>query len=152
MGRSAVSNGRSVFLPDSASTLRKVRRYRDILAEMVDDLGGMGVLSEAQRQMCRRAVTMAMQCEAWDAAAAASETVDWDLYSRVSGHLRRIFETLGLERKPRPDVAPSLYEIAQDIRAGKVIEARRKVIDGLNGSPKTGEGASSAFPDHTAAE
>ncbi len=114
-----VSNGRRAFLPESASALRKARRYRDILSLMVDDLGGAGVLSEAQRQLCRRAVTMALQCEAWDAAAAAGERVDWDLYSRLSGHLRRIFEATGLERKPRTDVAPTLYEIAADIHAAK---------------------------------
>ncbi len=119
MGMSAVSNGKSVFLPDSSSALRKVRRYSDILAEMISDLGGADVLSEAQRQLCRRAVTMALQCEHWDAAAASGEMVDWDQYSRVAGHLRRIFETLGLERKPRTDVAPTLYEIAADIHAAK---------------------------------
>jgi hypothetical protein len=57
MGRSAVSNGTATFLPESASTLRKARRYRDVLAELVSDLGGNGRLSEAQRQLCRRAAT-----------------------------------------------------------------------------------------------
>jgi hypothetical protein len=43
--------------------------------------------------LCRRAVTPALQCEHWDAAA-AGQKVDWDLYSRSSGQFRRIFETL----------------------------------------------------------
>jgi hypothetical protein len=100
-GRSVVSNGRAAFLPDGASALRKARRYRDILAELISDLGGNDVLSEAQRQLCRRAVTPALQCEHWDAAAAAGETVDWDLYSRTTNTLRRTLEALGVARRPR---------------------------------------------------
>jgi hypothetical protein len=105
-GRSIVSNGKAAFLPGSATALRKARRYRDILAELIADLGGNSILSEAQRQLCRRAATLALQCEHWDAAAADGAAVDWDLYSRTSGHLRRIFETLGIERKQR-DVSTS---------------------------------------------
>jgi hypothetical protein len=100
-GRSAVSNGRGTFLPDSASLLRKARRYRDILNEMISDMGGEDLLSEAQRQLVRRAVTMSLQCEHWDHAAASGERVDWDLYSRTTNTLRRTLEAIGLQRVPR---------------------------------------------------
>ena len=86
--------------------LRKTCRYRDVLGELVSDLGGDDLLSEAQRQLCRRATTLALQCEHWDAAAASGESVDWDLYARTSGHLRRIFETIGLERRARVVSSP----------------------------------------------
>jgi hypothetical protein len=95
MGRSAVTTGNADFLPSSASVLRKARRYRDILAELVSDLGGDACLSEAQRQLCRRAVTLSLQCEHWDAAAAAGKDVDWDLYSRTTNTLRRVLEAIG---------------------------------------------------------
>jgi len=117
-GRSIVTNGIAAFLPASASVLRKARRFRDVLAELTCDLGGDDRLSEAQRQLCRRAATLALQCEHWDAAAASGETVDWDLYSRTSGHLRRIFETLGVERKAR-DVGPTLEGVVASIHRKK---------------------------------
>ncbi len=96
-----MTNGRDPFLPESSSVLRKTRRYRDVFDALVSDLGGNDFLSEAQIQMCRTAATMALQREHWDAAAAAGETIDWDLYGRLAGHLRRIFEVLGIERKQR---------------------------------------------------
>jgi hypothetical protein len=101
MGRSAVSNGTQAFLPESASLLRKTRRYRNVLGQIVSDRGGEDLLSEAQKQLCRRAVTMSLQCEHWDAAAAAGQEVDWDLYSRTTNTLRRTLEPLGLQRVPR---------------------------------------------------
>ena len=40
------------------------RRFRDILAEIISDLGGHdGGLSEAQRQLARRCATIAIACE-----------------------------------------------------------------------------------------
>jgi hypothetical protein len=97
-GRSVVSNGRAAFLPESASALRKARRYRDVMASLVSDLGGAEILSEAQVQLIRRATTISLQCEAWDAAAAAGQPVDWDLYGRTTNTLRRTLEATGLHR------------------------------------------------------
>jgi hypothetical protein len=39
-------------------------------------------------------------------------------YGRASSHLRRLFETLGITRKPR-DVTPTLGDIALEIEAEK---------------------------------
>ena len=40
------------------------RLFRDILAEIISDLGGHdGGLSEAQRQLARRCATIAIACE-----------------------------------------------------------------------------------------
>ena len=69
---------------------------------MIADMGGADLLSEAQRQLVRRAVTMALQCEHWDHAAASGEAVDWDLYSRTTNTLRRTLEAIGLKRVARP--------------------------------------------------
>jgi hypothetical protein len=38
--------------------------------------------------------------------------VDLDVYNRLAGNLRRLFETLGLERKSR-DVTPTLQSYLQ---------------------------------------
>jgi hypothetical protein len=39
-------------------------------------------------------------CEALEARMSAGEQVDLDSYGRAASHLRRILETLGIERKP----------------------------------------------------
>jgi hypothetical protein len=56
--RSRVSNGKAVFL-DSVDGRRSAlaRRYRDILAQLVSDIGGDP--SEAESIICRRAATLA---------------------------------------------------------------------------------------------
>ena len=44
------------------------------------------------------------------------ESVDLDVFTRTASHLRRIFETLGIERKPRnvtPKLADYLSEAAE---------------------------------------
>jgi hypothetical protein len=54
--RSAVSNGARLFVTPPGDTAW-ARRFRDVLAEIVSDLGGPDMLSEGQRQLARRAAT-----------------------------------------------------------------------------------------------
>jgi len=49
---------------------------------------------------------------------ATQTAVDLDSYGRCAGHLRRLFETLGVERRPR-DVSPTLADIVAEIAAAK---------------------------------
>jgi hypothetical protein len=46
------------------------------------------------------------------------EEVDLDRFGRAASHLRRIFETLGLERKPKTINPPSIEEYARHVRNG----------------------------------
>jgi hypothetical protein len=66
-------------------------------------------LSDAQLSLIRRAAAIECELERLDAMLSRGEQVDMDAYARVSGHLRRLFETLGLERRQR-DVTESLDE------------------------------------------
>src|SRR5215470_6546818 len=80
------------------------RRMRDLIQEHVSDLGGSSGLSEAQRQLIKRAATLETALEILDAkfaAAEAAEVADLDAYSRISGNYRRLIEALGLRRVPR---------------------------------------------------
>jgi hypothetical protein len=67
------------------------------------------VLSEAQLSLIRRASAIECELEQLDGALSMGQPVDLDVYGRVSGHLRRLFETLGVKRQPR-DVNMSLQE------------------------------------------
>jgi hypothetical protein len=78
-------------------------------------LGGSDVLSEAQFSLIRRAAAIECELERLDAMLSRNEHVDLGEYGRAASHLRRLFETLGLERRPRDVTPPSLpHYLAQD--------------------------------------
>jgi hypothetical protein len=78
--RSRVSNGKDMLLEgvDGRSVL--ARRYRNILAQLVSDLGGDP--SEAQSIIARRATTLAVWCEQTEAKAAAGEVLNVTEFTR----------------------------------------------------------------------
>lgn len=105
---SAVTSGRKLFVdgdPNSAWS----RRFRDLMAGHVADMGGAGTLSHAQQSLVRRASTIECELELMEGQLSMGMPVDLDIFTRSSSHLRRILETLGVERKPR-DVTPTLEE------------------------------------------
>jgi hypothetical protein len=106
--RSAVTSGRQLFIdgdPRSAWS----RRYDDLVVGHVNDRGGTDMLSDAQFSLIRRAASIECELERLDAQLSRGQFVDMDAYARVAGHLRRLFETLGLERHARSvnDIARS---------------------------------------------
>lgn len=107
--RSAVTNGSSAFLPGVDQRSAIARRFRDVLSEIVSDMGGGEGLSEGQRQLARRAATICVQCERMEAQAASGEEIDMELYGRLADRLGRTFQRLGLKRVAR-DVTPDLND------------------------------------------
>ena len=99
--RSAVSNGSTLFVEDVDGRSREARRFRDVLAEIVSDLGGADRLSEAQRQLARRCALIATECERLEARAVAGEGIDLDLFGTLTDRLGRAFQRLGIKRVPR---------------------------------------------------
>jgi hypothetical protein len=98
--RSAVTSGRQMFVqgdPNSAWS----RRYHDLVVRHIGDLGGRDMLSEAQLSLIRRATSIECELERLDAMLSTGAEVDLDAYGRASSHLRRLFETLGIERRAR---------------------------------------------------
>jgi len=109
--RSAITNG-SVLLPDVDGRSLWVRRFRDLLALHLDDLGGADIASEAQKAIARRAACLIVELERLEqrfATQGASEGGQLDQYQRVSNTLRRLLESLGLERRQR-DVTPGVRQ------------------------------------------
>lgn len=107
--RSRVTNGSEV-LPGVDGRSAWVRRLRDLINLHVSDLGGDANVSEAERSLVRRAATLTVELERMEAGfatAGEARASDLDLYQRTAGNLRRILESLGLERRQR-DVTPSL--------------------------------------------
>jgi hypothetical protein len=98
--RSQATSGRRVFV-DGDGNSRWARRYRDLIAAHCQDLGGVDLLSEAQLSLIRRASAIELELEQAEGKLSMGEAVDLDSFTRAASHLRRLFETLGLERKAR---------------------------------------------------
>ena len=107
--RSAVTSGRKAFIagdPNSAWA----RRFHDLVMGHVSDLGGRSTMSEAQFALCKRAAGLECELEQMEGRMSQGEEINLDSYGRAASHLRRILETLGLERKAR-DVTPDGVEL-----------------------------------------
>jgi hypothetical protein len=106
--RSAVSNGKRLHVVAPGDT-KWARRFRDVLAQIISDLGGFDILSEGQKQLARRCATISIACERMEGEAAAGAAIDLDAYGTLTDRLGRTFQRLGLERRMH-DVTPSLNE------------------------------------------
>jgi hypothetical protein len=104
-GRSRITNG-SAFLPkghDGRSAW--VRRCKDIIAEHTADKGGQSNISAGEASIIRRISALTTELEILESRFAKANgnatTSDLDLYIRGSGALRRLLETIGLDRRAR---------------------------------------------------
>jgi hypothetical protein len=98
--RSAVSNGTKLFCVDGRSQV--ARRFRDLVEVMTLDLGGADRLSEGQKQLIRRAATLAIMSESVEADLCRNMAFDADQYGQLCDRLGRCLQRLGLERVARP--------------------------------------------------
>ena len=92
------------------------RRFHDLVISHINDVSaghGANVLSEAQLSLCRRAAAIECELERLDAMLSRGEAVNLDAYGRAASHLRRLFETLGLERRLK-DVTPDPLTYARE--------------------------------------
>jgi hypothetical protein len=109
--RSAVTNGKRLHVIAPGDT-RWARRFRDVLAEILSDLGREG-LSEGQRQLARRCATIALACEKMEGEAARGNDIDLEAYGALTDRLGRAFGRLGLRRQAK-DIGPSLGELLHE--------------------------------------
>lgn len=121
--RSRVSNG-TALLHGVDQRSAWVRRAKDLIGEHIADLGGAENTSAAERSLVRRASVLTVELERLEtkfAAAGQASSEDLDLYQRTTGALRRILESLGLERRPR-DVTPDLQTYLRLRRHGDLAQ------------------------------
>jgi hypothetical protein len=93
--RSAVTNGKRLHVEPPGDT-RWARRFADVLAGILADVsaGAPEALSEGQRQLARRAATIAIACEKMEGEAAAGATFDAGLYGELTDRLGRTLNRL----------------------------------------------------------
>jgi hypothetical protein len=107
--RSAVTNGKRLFVEKDRRG-PWARRFRDLVAEITNDLGGVELLSEGQRQLIRRAVTISLSCERMEGQIAAGEEVNLETYGMLTDRLGHTFNRLGLKRQARDVSVPSVEQ------------------------------------------
>jgi hypothetical protein len=117
-GRSRVTNARlrgritakSLFCGEIDGRSIWARRYRDLVCSYVDDAGGIGAISELRHSLIRRIAALTVEAERLEVDLASGREVDVDLLARLSSHIRRIAETIGLDRVVK-DITPDLADI-----------------------------------------
>jgi hypothetical protein len=118
-GRSRVTNGAALWL-DGDKRGPAARRFKDILAAILSDLGGGDLLTEGQKQLARRCSLLAVECELIEARAVVGEEINLEVYGQMTDRMGRAFQRLGLRRIPK-DITPSLH-------AYLTAEADRKAV------------------------
>src|SRR5215468_8117860 len=107
--RSRITNGNSL-LPNVDGRSCWVRRFRDLNALHLSDLGGEDRASEAEKALVRRIATLIVELERLEMCfAEAGQATDHqlELYGRTANTLRRLLEAVGLQRRPK-NVTPTL--------------------------------------------
>jgi hypothetical protein len=111
--RSTVGNGHKLIAGCDGRG-RWVRRLKDLLDEAISDMGGVDNTSAAERHIIRRACVMIVELERLEGKFAQAGEVsvdDLDCYGRTAGNMRRLLESVGLQRRAR-DVTPDPLEYA----------------------------------------
>jgi hypothetical protein len=117
-GKSRITNG-SAVLPDVDGRSTWVRRLRDLIAIHLSDLGGIDNVSEAERSIIRRIATLTVELERMEsgfANAGEATPAQLDLYQRTANSLRRLLESVGIERRAK-NITPTLSDILNEIDA-----------------------------------
>jgi hypothetical protein len=117
--RSRITNGTSIHLVAVDGRSAAARRFRDVLAEIISDLGGPGHLSEGQRQIARRCAMLCVTCEQIEAQGIAGEAIDIDAYGALADRIGRAFQRLGLKRVAR-NVTPTLADLLREDREAQM--------------------------------
>jgi hypothetical protein len=112
--RSRITNG-SALLPGVDGRSAWIRRCKDVIEAHLSDLGGEDNTSAAERSIIRRASVMTVELERMEAAfavAGEAKPEQLDLYQRTAANLRRLLESIGLQRRTKDVTPPDPLEYA----------------------------------------
>lgn len=100
--RSKLGNGSATLLGAKDERSVYVRRIKEIVADHVDDRGGVESMSASEKSLIRRVAVMTIELEKLETRFAEDPSVGertLDLYSRTAGNLGRLLDRLGIKRK-----------------------------------------------------
>lgn len=111
--RSAVSNGtRLVTGVDGRSA--PARRFRDLVRQFTEELGGDAIMSEPMRAMVRQAAAVTIEAERLQGAILRGEDVDTEQLVRVSNVQMRLMN--GLKAKAKTARAGQRTQLSEYLR------------------------------------
>ncbi|TRC93898.1 hypothetical protein FJV77_20700 [Mesorhizobium sp. WSM4306] len=113
--RSRVTNGKEL-LPGIDGRSKWGRRLHDLIANHVADLGGPEHITQSQYILVKSAANATIVMEQWEIEFAKEGTASLPVflaYQTISNSLRRIFETLGLNRVDPPRDGKVVYDISK---------------------------------------
>jgi hypothetical protein len=111
--RSRVTN-HNALLPGVDGRSKAARRFRDIVAALVADQGGLDRCSEARLQLIRRFAAAAVMSEQMETRIAAGESIDVGEYSQLSSTMVRCASRIGIDRRAR-NVTPALRDYIEGV-------------------------------------
>ena len=88
-------------------------------------------MSEAQLALCKRAAGLECELEQMEGRMSLGQEINLDSYGRASSHLRRMLESLGLERKARDVTFEGEGEVFSPMRARWEAEAEAEAVKGV---------------------
>ena len=101
----SIITNRPAALPDVDHRSTWARRLRDLIALHTSDLGGEDNISQAEKSILRRASVMTVELERMEvtfAEAGEAQPAQLQLYQTTANSLRRLLESIGLQRRARP--------------------------------------------------
>jgi hypothetical protein len=113
--RSRVSNGGDI-LPGVDLRSATARRYRDLVALIAVDQGGIDRLSEARVQLIRRFAAAACLAENLEAQLASGAAIDITEHCALTSTLVRVAQRIGINRVPK-NITPALADYLDNCAA-----------------------------------
>ena len=117
--RTAIANGRSVLPPEGDGNSWWGRRFAELVALHLDDLGGGDLCSEAQVSLAKRAAALSVALEAREADWSAGRPVDLAEYGTAVGQLARVLNAIGLKRIARVIGPTDIHAYARMVNGGE---------------------------------
>ena len=119
--RSRVTNHKDL-LPNIDGRSLIARRYRDIVAAVIGDQGGLDRMAEARLQLCRRFAACSVLAEAMEARLVNGEALDIGEYSQLTSTMVRVAHRIGINRTAK-DITPHPLDYAREFDRRKAEEA-----------------------------
>ena len=112
MRRTAVANGNALLPPEGDPNGWWGRRYAEVLALRLDDMGGGELLSESQVSLAKRCTALEIELERREALLSTGADVDMAEFAAMTGTLARVAEKIGLRRVAREPMDLKSYVAA----------------------------------------
>jgi hypothetical protein len=110
LARARLSNGtQGCVLPGIDQRSAVARRFRDVIAAVVSDLGGPSNVTELRLHLIRRFAAIVVQVESMEARMAEGHEIDVSRHNKSSSVMARLAHRIGLRRVSK-NVTPVLRD------------------------------------------